>query len=155
MTDNQQGDQPPPSDVYVDLYKLAVEMADRISARKLIANSFFLTLNAGLVVLLGSLQFPWYVSAAGFLLAVVWWALLNSYRDLNRAKFTVINAMEKRLPAQIYTDEWAELKPTREPAKWYVTLWRTVCGYRELGVAERAVPLLFALFFGLAAVFHR
>lgn len=155
MTDHPEADQPPTSEVFVDLYKLAVEMADRISARKLVANSFFLTLNAGLVALLGSLHFPWYVSAAGFLLAVVWWALLNSYRDLNRAKFAVINAMEKRLPAQIYTDEWAELKPTRESARWYTTLWRSVRGYRELGFAERAVPLLFALFFGLAAILHR
>jgi len=34
---------------YVELYKLAVEMADRISARRGVANSFFLTINTGLL----------------------------------------------------------------------------------------------------------
>ena len=32
-------------DNYFELYKLAVEMADRVSARRSLANSFFLTIN--------------------------------------------------------------------------------------------------------------
>jgi hypothetical protein len=38
---------------------------------------------------------------------------LKSYRDLNGAKYDVIHAMEERLPAQIYKDEWAALKRDR------------------------------------------
>jgi hypothetical protein len=34
--------------VELELYKLAVEMADRISARRALANTFFLTVNTGL-----------------------------------------------------------------------------------------------------------
>src|SRR3712207_8287315 len=39
-----------------------------------------------------------------------WWFTLRSYRDLNRAKFAVINAMEERLPARIFTQEWMQLR---------------------------------------------
>ena len=80
---------------YFDLYKLAVEMADRNSARRMLANSFFASVNTGAVALLGARASPWYVAAAGILLAVVWWALLKSYRDLNTAKYAIILEMEK------------------------------------------------------------
>jgi|SRR5262245_54468514 len=115
---------------YLDLYKLAVEMADRISARRGVANTFFLTVNTGLAALLGGNELRWYVACAGIVLCVAWWALLKSYRDLNRAKFDVILAMEPRLPAHLFGDEWNELKRSR---------------YRELGQVERIVPALFAL----------
>ena len=39
--------------VVLELYQLAVEMADRVSARRGLANTFFLTLNTGLAALLG------------------------------------------------------------------------------------------------------
>ncbi|MGH2712307.1 MAG: RipA family octameric membrane protein [Thermoleophilaceae bacterium] len=91
---------------YFELYKLAVEMADRISARRGIANSFFLTANTGIVALLGSRDVRWYLAAAGIVFAAAWWALLKSYRDLNSAKFEIILAMEERLPISVYGDEW-------------------------------------------------
>ena len=39
--------------VVLELYQLAVEMADRLSARRVLADTFFLTLNTGLAALLG------------------------------------------------------------------------------------------------------
>ena len=115
---------------YLDLYKLAVEMADRISARRGVANTFFLTVNTGLAALLGGDELRWYVAGAGIVLCAAWWALLKSYRDLNGAKFKVINHLEERLPVQLYSDEWQALRRSR---------------YRELGQVERIVPVLFAL----------
>lgn len=50
-------DEPVPaeaSEQYFELYKLAVEMADRIAARRGVANSFFLTVSTGLAALLGA-----------------------------------------------------------------------------------------------------
>lgn len=120
--------EPPPG--YLDLYKLAVEMADRISARRGVANTFFLTVNTGLAALLGGDELRWYAAAAGIVLCTAWWALLKSYRDLNTAKFEVINGMEARLPVQLFSDEWERLQKSR---------------YRELGQVERLVPVLFAL----------
>lgn len=144
-------DEPAPAGLpagYIELYKLAVEMADRMSARRGVANSFFLAINTGLAALLGSEELRWYVAAAGIVLCVTWWALLKSYRDLNSAKFQVILAMEAGLPAKVFGDEWNRLK--RDPVK--LALRRDaarswVAQYRELGRIERIVPWVFALIY--------
>ncbi len=133
---------------YFELYSLAVEMADRTSARRLTANTFFVTVNTGLAALLGARPFEWYVALAGIFLCIVWWASLKSYRDLNAAKFTVINAMEERLPAAIFSDEWARLRRERAPLTWnWKAIKQLMSCYRELGVVERTVPVLFALIY--------
>lgn len=133
---------------YFELYKLAVEMADRISARRGVANSFFLTANTGVVALLGTQDVRWYLAAAGIVFSVTWWALLKSYRDLNSAKFEIILAMEERLPVRVYGDEWDRLR--REPVRFSVRRDRLrswIAQYRELGRVERVVPWAFALIY--------
>lgn len=136
------------SEHYFELYKLAVEMADRLSARRGVANSFFLTVSTGIAALLGTHNMRWYLAAAGIVVAVTWWALLRSYRDLNDAKFQIILAMEERLPVRVYGDEWERLK--RDPVKF--ALRRDALGpwlsrYRELGQVERIVPWVFVLIY--------
>lgn len=131
---------------YFEIYKIAVEMADRISARRGLANSFFLTINTTVLGLLGTHVTSWYLSVAGIVLCVSWWVLLRSYRDLNRAKFEIILAMEKNLPAAMYADEWARLRKDRvrfglNPA----ALRPWLAQYRELGIVERTVPWVFVL----------
>ncbi|WP_328493950.1 hypothetical protein OHS59_15305 [Streptomyces sp. NBC_00414] len=129
----------------LELYKLTVEMADRISARRGSANSFFLSVQTALVTLIGFgipelSESPWWVSCAvamaGITLAVAWWMQLRSYRDLNSAKFAVINRLEEGLSVRIFTDEWEALKSER--------FFRGRSRYAELGAAERFVPLVFA-----------
>jgi hypothetical protein len=135
----------PTESVELELYKLAVEMADRISARRALANTFFLTVNTGLAALLGGNNLRWYVAAAGIVFALAWWWLLQSYRKLNWAKFEVINAIEPRLPLQLFSDEWDRLKSTRAPLKVWPprALWAWLKGYHDLGTVERIVPLAF------------
>lgn len=133
---------------YFELYKLAVEMADRISARRGVANSFFLTANTGVVALLAGQNLRWYLGAAGIVLCASWWALLKSYRDLNRAKFDIILAMETRLPVRVFGDEWERLHP--KPAQLKLprqAIRRWATQYRELGRVERVVPWLFTLIY--------
>lgn len=130
---------------YLDLYKLAVEMADRVSARRATANAFFLTVNTALMAFVssGSLNALWLVALAGIALSVTWWVLLKSYRDLNAAKFGVITEMENHLEVKVFEDEWKRLKEKRQegwPGK-----------YAEFGTVERFVPLIFAALY--AAVF--
>ncbi|MGM1065205.1 RipA family octameric membrane protein [Saccharothrix sp. Mg75] len=129
----------------IELYKLAVEMADRVSARRSTTNTFFLAVQTGFIAVVGlatpSLKsMPWWtslvVAIAGMVLSLSWWLQLRSYRDLNRAKFAVINATEERLPIKIFTDEWASLKKDPVPG------WRG--RYAELGTVERTVPFVFA-----------
>ncbi|WP_149180931.1 hypothetical protein [Streptomyces sp. TRM49041] len=128
----------------LDLYKLAVEMADRVSARRGTANAFFLSVQTTFIALVsfGFPRFsesPWWVSLAVFLagttLSATWWMQLRSYRDLNTAKFKVINKLEERLPVKIFADEWQELKSDPIPA------WRK--RYAELGTSERTIPVVF------------
>jgi hypothetical protein len=112
----------------LELYKSAVEMADRVSSRRAGANTFFLTLNTALAAVVGIVSSarkpPPHGSApsfdafglvltaiAGIVLAIAWRALLAYYRRLNAAKFDVINKLERQLPAQPYADEWAILHP--------------------------------------------
>jgi hypothetical protein len=131
---------------YLELYKLAVEMADRVSARRATANAFFLTVNTALLAYLSSglddaLRL---VALAGIALSGTWWALLKSYRDLNAAKFGVITKMEKKLEAQIFDEEWKSLMEKRREG------WRG--RYAEFGAVERLVPLIFAALYAAAFV---
>ena len=129
----------------LDLYRLAVEMADRISARRGIANSFFLTLNTIVVGVLGATDVGWYLAGAGIMVSLVWWMLLRSYRDLNRAKFRVILAIETDLPLHIYADEWSALQRNASGAAAAAESAGTrLAKFRELGAVERIVPVIFA-----------
>jgi hypothetical protein len=139
-------DSPDTRSIEVELYKLAVEMADRISGRRALANTFFLTVNTGLAALLGGKSLRWYVAVAGIVFAVSWWALLQSYRRLNWAKFEVINRIERdSLPLGIYSEEWKHLQGTSSPRTMWppkaVLAW--LKGYKELGTIERVVPIAF------------
>jgi hypothetical protein len=131
--------------VVLELYKLAVEMADRASARRAVANTFFLTVNTGLAALLGGNDLRWYVAAAGMVFALAWWWLLQSYRRLNGAKFDVINALEAKLPVHLFSEEWRRLDSMKGPHRVWppqdLLAWLT--GYHELGTIERIVPLAF------------
>lgn len=134
----------------LDLYKLAVEMADRVSARRTTANGFFLTLHAAVITAVGFARptdaaagraFAAIITAiAGIALCFAWWLLLRSYRDLNRAKFDVINMLEEQLPVAIFADEWKALKK-EEPVPW----WRGA--YTEQGFVERTIPVVFAVIY--------
>lgn len=123
---------------YLELYKLAVEMADRVSARRTTANTFFLTINTALLAFVstGPVTFLWLVALVGIALSLTWWILLKSYRDLNEAKFGVITRMESNLEARVFGDEWRKLKEDRP---------KGLRGrYAEFSIVERIVPLIFA-----------
>lgn len=100
----------------LEMYKIYVEMADRISTRRQSANSFFLSINTALVALIGyvqlgkktdeSIDFYWVVGIAGMALCYAWYRLIKSYKDLNSGKFKVIHEIEKRLPLSPYDAEW-------------------------------------------------
>lgn len=128
----------------LDLYKLAVEMADRVSARRSTANTFYLSLQTAGLAVLGFVTSLPSEPSRGVLIAiclvgaatgVIWFLQLRSYRDLNRAKFDVINDLETRLPVAVFSAEWKSLK--QDP----VSRWRP--RYAELGTVERVVPWFF------------
>ena len=83
-------------------YKLYVEMADRISARRMLANSFFLGIHTALITAFTVLLKEKILSAtliglspffAVIVLCYVWWRIVHSYRQLNSGKFKVIHSI--------------------------------------------------------------
>jgi len=87
-----------------DQYKLYVDLADKISARRATTNSFYLTANSFLFVAIGILfsnglevVVP-IILLIGVFVSVSWWLLIIYYRNLNSSKYKVINEIEKKLP---------------------------------------------------------
>lgn len=124
-------------------------MADRISARRALANTFFLTLHSAILTLIGvfwkdqPLISEWVIVlplivALGLCLA--WFWLVRSYRQLNSGKYAVIAALERRLPASPF---WR--------GEWFA-LGEGPPGYVPLTHLEQWVPALFAAAYTIGAV---
>jgi hypothetical protein len=132
-----------------DQYKLAVEMADRVSARRMQANTFFLAVNTGLLTVFASLVKDKVLSGftgalpivALLALCFVWWRIVQSYRQLNSGKYQVILAIEERLPLAPYAAEWEALGRGNDPKR-----------YLPLTHVENWVPRLFGLLYLLLIV---
>lgn len=98
-------------------YKIYLEFADRISSRRQLANSFFVTINTLLVTLASYSKaatnadtfFYVVTSLAGVLTCYVWYRLVLSYKNLNSAKFKVVHAIESELPYRLFDTEWDAL----------------------------------------------
>jgi len=124
--------------IAVDQYKLYLDFTDRLSQRRQTVSSFFVSVMTAVVAILGygrSARTLVIVSVAGLILCVLWWRIIRSYRDLNRARFAVIYAMETVLPLKPYTAEWD-----------YVGRGQSSGLYKPVSRIESYVPLLF---FGL------
>ncbi len=128
----------------LEQYKLYVQMADRVSARRLAANSFFVSINSAIIALGGYVTVQLHsalsapaaiaVSLAGVTLCVLWSRLIASYRDLNSVKFQVIHELEKLLPVSPYDAEWQLAGRGEEPHR-----------YLPLTHLERYVPWVFGV----------
>ena len=159
----------------LEVYKIAVEMADRVSARRAGANSFFLTLNTALAAVVGIVSsarkppphgnLPSFdafglvtTAVAGVVIGLVWWAILRYYRRLNGAKFDVINKLEEQLPARPYAEEWRILHPDEPDSKETIAKlhrWKRVkirSTHREASVVEQVVPFVFVIVYVVLAL---
>jgi len=93
-------------------YKLYVEVADRVSARRSIAHTFFLTFHAVIISALGlTLNNNHDINSLGMLafpllgllvLCYAWWRLVQYFRRVTRAKQHVIAELETRLPTRSF-----------------------------------------------------
>jgi hypothetical protein len=97
----------------LDIYKMLVEMADRVSQRRQAANNFYLSVNtaiAGASAYLTTLHTASVstsvVALAGLCVSVLWVRNIESYKELNEGKFHVITTLEQSLPVQAFSDEW-------------------------------------------------
>lgn len=105
---------------FLTMYQDYVASADAISQRRHTANTFFLSVNTGLLGLTGYLKIDgkglvWLAAAAAVLFSYTWLSLIASYKSLNSAKFAVILDMEQRLPVAPYGAEWIKAKSGAQP----------------------------------------
>jgi hypothetical protein len=134
-------------DHLLEQYKIAVEMADRVSARRNLANTFFLTLHTLLITAIGfifekgpKISDPWlniFPLISLLALCYVWWRMIRSYRQLNTAKYRVIGEFETRLPSSPYwSAEWKLLEEGKNPKI-----------YQPLTDVEYWIPIIFGFIY--------
>ena len=123
----------------LEQYKLYVQSAENVSARRVVSNRYLLTLNAALVALYGLQsagfgQSYWtlLVPVIGIPVSLLWYLIIKSHADLNRIKFDVIHEFEQHLPAAMYKYEWQFAEEGHGKA------------YRAVTTIERWIPILFA-----------
>ena len=97
----------------LEQYKMYVQSAENVSARRVASSRYLLTLNIALVTLYGIQsegfgQSYWstLVPILGILVSVLWYQIIKSHRDLNTVKFNIIHQLEEHLPVALYTHEW-------------------------------------------------
>jgi hypothetical protein len=135
-------------DHYLEIYKIYVGTTDKISERRQIANSFFLSINTAIIGLVSYLQagsntnpilgFYSLVSTAGIIICYMWYRLILSYKQINSGKFKVIHQIEDHLPLSPHEAEWEILGRGKDSKK-----------YLPFTHIEILVPWIF---FGLHAV---
>jgi hypothetical protein len=100
-------------DHLLEQYKLYVETSQQVSERRQNANNYLLTLNSSLVTLFvvflstfGHHRWNALIPATGLVICFLWYSLVDSYKDLNTAKFAVIHELEAQLPVALFRHEW-------------------------------------------------
>lgn len=140
-------------DHIMEQYKIYLEMADRISARRNLANTFFLTLHTVIIGALGItfdklIDIEWkgliiFPLIAVLALCFTWYRIVKTYRQINTAKYKVVGLMEERLPSSPYwSAEWKALGEGKNPDL-----------YVPLTQIEKWVPIIFAVIYVLGALF--
>jgi hypothetical protein len=124
----------------VDIYKVLIDMADKVSQRRQNANNFYLSVNTaitGAAAYLLAMGNPSasivIISLAGFVVCLLWKRNIESYKDLNNGKFQVITEIETALPVAAFTKEWDVLERGTNKKL-----------YRPFHSVELLVPFIFA-----------
>ena len=130
----------------IELYKVYVRTADNNSARRQSSNTFYLTLNTGVIAFCGyrfdpSGNFNFLLILVGILgiaLCYLWHSTLLSHKQLNTKKFDVILKIEKEFPIEPFEAEWALLGSGKKPKV-----------YKEITKIEMRVPIVFGIIYSL------
>ena len=95
------------------IYKIYVEMVDRLYARRLSSNKFFLSLNTAIIALWGYKDiyttekgtFIITIAISGLVLSLTWFYYILSNRTLRGNAFRVVQGIENYLPIKPYYAE--------------------------------------------------
>ena len=134
------------TDHYLEQYRIYLHIFNSLGERRQKSNEFFLGLNTAIIGILGYVEVKETVAHSSLILAAVpfvgiaicwcWYRIINSYRQLNRAKFSVIHTIERKLPAALFETEWEVLGRGKDATK-----------YRPLSMIEQYIPLIFTVLY--------
>lgn len=145
----------------LEQYRHYVEMADCVSARRGLTNSFFLTLNTGIFTLIAAVgktpphdRFEWAGDSR--------WprssasaspgSLVRSYQLLNNAKCQVVGSLEERLPASpFWRAEWWALGEGNDRTRY----WRGSPSSSPSPTPRGSSPLLYLIERGIPDSVYR
>lgn len=90
------------NEILLAQWQTCVEMAKSISQRRDTMNNIFITLN---LAIMAAVSIVWDIKSililgAGIVVCVLWLLFIRNYKQLNSAKFDIINSIEKNLPSQ-------------------------------------------------------
>lgn len=120
----------------IEMFKLYLDTAERVSDRRAQANAWMISVNGALCTLYGVLERGrafvggsdltgglWVILAAGVLICVAWASLVASYRQLNAAKFNVLQEIEKELEFPLFAREQALYRDTARLSLSRIERW--------------------------------
>ncbi|MCK5589249.1 MAG: hypothetical protein KAI16_02985 [Candidatus Pacebacteria bacterium] len=134
-------------DHFLKQYELYLAAAEKISDRRENVNKYFYTLNSGIFISAGFLinseissfliiLILLFLSVLGVIFSIIFWYLINSYKQLNTGKFNVLHEMEKQLPSQPYKDEWEMLGEGKDKKKYF-----------PFSHIEKIIPVIFGVIY--------
>ncbi|WP_177746988.1 RipA family octameric membrane protein [Candidatus Avelusimicrobium fimicolum] len=121
------------ADCILDIYKMFVNTTQHTSECRQRSNNFYILLNSGIVAY-NSQFHSLFIIVFGILINSVWLFKIQSYTNLNKAKFQVINKIEKKLPLQVFADEYTFLKKIK---------------HKNLSYYERYIPIIFLIIYSI------
>ena len=158
--------EPDKNRLFLEQYKLYMEMLDRSTKRRMETNTLFISINA-LIITITSLfnkgdVWVWFlVCLTGYLFSCVWYILLCNYKIVNNVKWDVLYEMEKHLPSNPFETEWNKMKPDNWQEKsnpgfieriskigeLLTAFFHDDQEYKFISILERHLPVVFALIY--------
>ncbi len=131
----------------LEQYKLYVQSAENVSARRVASSRYLLTLSAAIVALyglqsssLGETHLTFLIPLIGIPVSILWFLIIKSHANLNSVKFEIIHELEQHLPAAVYKYEWRLAEEGRGKS------------YRAVTTIEQWIPVLFGALHAILAV---
>ncbi len=135
-------------DLILEQYKLYVNSVEKNSDRRISVNKLYITINVWLLSFLWAVFQYWdnkllpislfFISVVWIISSIIFWYLINSYKQLNSWKFKVIHEIEEKLPLNLYSYEWDILWKWKD--KWL---------YYPFSHIEKFMPIFFGAIYSL------
>lgn len=140
----------------LEIYKLHCDLTDKMSQRRIQINQYFIGIISAIITAtasaflfefndgdtITSLTLFLITSIIGITFCYIWIINIESYRQINSAKFETLQELEKKLPFSFFEKEWIHLGKGKDRSK-----------YRELSKVEKYMPKLLMFPFVILLVY--